>query len=242
MGLSRNVRVRHSASAGRSVQRKHTGGSDRARFAGCTFLFYIVAGIASMVLFSQATGGQEIAAKLASIAHHMLQLRLTIVLGLLQAVCAMVLAVTLYAITRNQDSDLAMPAMIFRVGEGLLGAISTRATLELPWLGTSAGPRAPDAVTVRALGTYLVDGPDWNMAAILFAMGSTLFSYLFLRGRTIPVPLAWTGVIASVLLVVTLPLQMAGFLRGPVTSYVWLPMLAFEVPAAFWLLIKGVRT
>jgi len=35
---------------------------------------------------------------------------------------------------------------------------------------------------------------------------------------------------------------MAGFLSGPVTSYVWLPMLAFEVPLAFWLMIKGVRT
>ena len=213
-----------------------------ARIAGFTFLLYIVAGIAGVVLFSQATGGGEVTAKLASIAQHILQLRLSIVLGLLQAVCAFVLAVTLYAITRNQDSDLAMLALVFRVGEGLLAAIATRATTQLLWLGTSAGPKAPDAVTLRALGTYLVDGPGWNMAAILFAMGSTLFSWLFLRGRTIPVPLAWTGVIASVLLVVTLPLQMAGFLSGPVTSYVWLPMLAFEVPLAFWLLIKGVRT
>jgi hypothetical protein len=213
-----------------------------ARIAGFTFLFYIAAGIASMVLFSQATGGQEITAKLAGIAQHVLQLRLTIVLGLLQAVCAFLLAVTLYAITRNQDSDLAMLALIFRVGEGLLAAISTRATLELLWLGTSAGPNAPDAVTLRTLGTYLLDGLDWNMAAILFAMGSTLFSYLLLRGRTIPVPLAWIGVVASVLLVVALPLQLAGFLRGPATSYVWIPMLAFEVPLGFWLLIKGVRT
>jgi hypothetical protein len=80
------------------------------------------------------------------------------------------------------------------------------------------------------------------MSAILFAMGSTLFSYLFLRGRTIPVPMAWLGVVASVLLGVGLPLQLAGFLRGPVTSYMWIPMAAFEVPLGFWLLIKGVRT
>jgi hypothetical protein len=80
------------------------------------------------------------------------------------------------------------------------------------------------------------------MPAIFFAMGSTLFSYLFLRGRTIPVPLAWLGVVASVLLVVGLPLQLAGFLSGPVTSYLWIPMAAFEVPLSFWLLIKGVRT
>ncbi len=209
-----------------------------ARIAGFTFLFYIAAGILSLVLFSQATGGQEITAKLASIAQHALQLRLTIILGLLQAVCAIVLAVTLYAITRDQDSDLAMLALTFRVGEGLLNAISTRETLEL----TSAGPKAPDAVTLRALGKYLLDGPDWNMSAILFAMGSTLFSYLFLRGRTIPVSLAWLGLVASVILVVGLPLQLAGLFRGPLTSYMWIPMAAFEVPLAFWLLIKGIRT
>lgn len=213
-----------------------------ARIAGFTFLFYIVVGIASILLFSQATSGEAVTAKLASIAQHVLQVRLTIVLGLLQALCAIVLAVTLYAITRDQDSDLAMLALIFRVGEGLLGAVSTRATLELLWLGMSAGPKAPDAATLQALGTYLLDGPDWNMSAILFAMGSTLFSYLLLRGRTVPVPLAWIGVVASLLLVVGLPLQLAGVLTGPVTSYVWIPMVAFEVPLGFWLLTKGVRT
>jgi len=213
-----------------------------ARIAGFTFLFYIVVGIASMLLFSQATSGEVATEKLASIAQHVPQVRLTIVLGLLQAVCAIVLAVTLYAITRDQDSDLAMLALIFRVGEGLLGAISTRATLDLLWLGTSAGPKALDAATRQALGTYLLNGPDWNMSAILFAMGSTLFSYLLLRGRTVPVPLAWIGVVASLLLVVGLPLQLAGVLSGPVTSYVWIPMVAFEVPLGFWLLIKGVRT
>lgn len=213
-----------------------------ARVAGFTFLFYIAAGIASVVLFSRATGGQGVTAKLASIAEHLFQLRLVIVLGLLQAVCAIVLGVTLYAITRDQDSDLAMLALIFRVGEGLLGAISTRTTLELLWLGTSAGPKAPDAVTLHALGTYFLDGPDWNMAAILFAIGSTLFSYLFVRSRIIPVPMAWLGVVASVLLAVGLPLQLAGFLRGTVTAYMWIPMVAFEVPLGFWLLIKGVRT
>jgi len=212
-----------------------------ARIAGFTFLFYIAIGIASMVLFSQATSGETITAKLASTAQHVLRVRLTILLGLLQAVCAIVLAVTLYAITRDWDSDLAMLALTFRVGEGLLGAISSRAPLDLLWLGTSSGPKAPDAATMQTLGTYLLHGPDWNMSAILFAIGSTLFSYLLLRSRTIPVPLARLGVVASILLVVGLPLQLAGFLSGPVTSYIWIPMAAFEVPLGFWLLIKGVK-
>jgi hypothetical protein len=52
-------------------------------------------------------------------------------------------------------------------------------------------------------------------AAIFFAVGSLLFSWLLLRGRMIPVPLAWLGVLASVLLVVILPLQLAGLFDGP---------------------------
>lgn len=213
-----------------------------ARIAGFTFLFYIVAGISGMMLLSWATRADGITAQFATIAQHALQVRLTLLSDVLQAVCAIVLGVTLYAITRDQDSDLAMLALTFRVGEGLLGAVATRGTLELLWLGTATGPHAPDAITLQALGTYFLNGPRSNMPAIFFAIGSTLFSYLFLRGRTIPLPLAWLGVVASVLLVVGLPLQLAGFVSGSTVSYLWIPMLAFEVPLAFWLLVKGVRT
>ena len=69
-------------------------------------------------------------------------------------------------------------------------------------------------------------------------MGSTLFSYLFLRARSIPAPLAWLGVLASVLLLVALPLELVGFIK--VTFLMWIPMLVFEVAFALWLLIKGV--
>jgi hypothetical protein len=72
-------------------------------------------------------------------------------------------------------------------------------------------------------------------------VGSTLFSWLLLRGRLIPVSLAWLGVVASILLVVGLPLQLADVLHGPVTQLMWLPMAAFEIPLGVWMLIKGVR-
>jgi Domain of unknown function (DUF4386) len=77
-------------------------------------------------------------------------------------------------------------------------------------------------------------------AAIFFAVGSMLFSWLLLRGRLIPVALAWLGVLASVLLVVGLPLQLAGVLHGLVTQLMWIPMAGFEIPLGFWLLFKGV--
>lgn len=210
-----------------------------ARIAGFTFLFYIAVGISGLILSSRASAGEGVAAKLAAMAQHATAVRVVIVFGLLECFSALVLGVTLYAITREQDRDLAMLALVCRAAEGLLGATGIPRTLSLLWLATASGTAAVDPAAANALGAYLLRG-GVAFSAIFFAVGSALFSWLLLRGRMIPVPLAWLGVVASLLLVVVLPLQLAGFVGGLVTSLVWLPMLAFEVPLALWLLIKGV--
>lgn len=59
----------------------------------------------------------------------------------------------------------------------------------------------------------------------------------------VPISLAWLGVVASVLLVVGLPVQLSGFFAsGPVFDIMWLPMAVFELVLGPWLLIKGVNT
>jgi hypothetical protein len=216
-----------------------------ARIAGFIFLLYIATGITSMVLSGQTTSGVEgTAAKLASIAQHASLVRVNIVLTLLCAGYALVLAVTLYALTRDQDRDLAVMALCCRVGEGVvIAAVSPLPTLALLSVATAGTPAAgADAAAGNAIGALLLKMEGWTgiIAATCFALGSALYSYLFLRARSIPVPLAWLGVLASILLVVVLPLRLAGFIQGPVTNFVWLPMLVFEVALALWLLTKGV--
>jgi len=226
-------------------QRKVARVGKAARIAGFTFLFYIAAGIASLILFSRAPDAEGIAAKLASIAQHTTEMRVSVLLSLPICFSALVLGVTLYSITREQDPTLAMLAMICRVAEGLVG-IFFPTTLGLLWLATSTSAQALDIGAVNALSAFLLQMGAWSLSAIFFAVGSTLFSWLLLRGRMIPVALAWLGVLASVLLVVILPLQLAGLFggsvnwSGPVTWLMWLPMLVFEVALALWLLIKGV--
>jgi hypothetical protein len=56
----------------------------------------------------------------------------------------------------------------------------------------------------------------------------------------IPLGLAWLGLVASALLVIGLPIRLAGWLPDRVAMLIWLPMLAFEVPLGLWLLTKGV--
>src|SRR5690349_811872 len=143
-----------------------------ARIAGFTFLFYITVGMLSMVLFNPAAGVDGIAAKLAAIAEHTTQVRIGICLNLFCSFSALVLAVTLYRITRDVDPDLAMLGMACRIGEGVIGAIFMFADLGLLWLATAAAPNAPDAATAQALGALLFKVGDWSptIGAIFFAV------------------------------------------------------------------------
>lgn len=214
-----------------------------ARLAGFTFLLYIAVGLAAMALDQRATMGEGIAGRLANLATHATAYRTTLVLTVLMGLCALVLAVTLHALTREEDAELAKLAMFCRVGEGLVGLAGIPAALGLVKLATSeaAAPGTGTAGTA-ALSGYLLSVGDGNalVCSILFAVGSTLFCWLFLRARLIPSVLAWLGVFASVLLVVALPAQLGGALAGPATGCVWMPMVLFEVVFALWLMIKGV--
>jgi hypothetical protein len=215
-----------------------------ARLAGFMFLFYIVTGIAGMFLFSPATRGETTAAKLASVAQHATLMRVDVVYSLLMMMNPFVRAVALYAITRDYDRDLALLALLCRIAEGVIGGgMSAIANWVLLSAATTAvGATGADAAAANALGDVLLKsrGVLPLIAATLFAIGSTLYCYLFLRARTIPVSLSWLGVFASVLLVVGLPLQMAKFIGSPVTALMWIPMAVFEVAFALWLLVKGI--
>lgn len=213
-----------------------------ARLAGFMFLFYIFTGITSLILFNRATGGFEGAAEqLTSLARHPSLARVTVVLGLLTCIDALALAVALYGLTRDQDRNLAVLALSFRLGEGFVNAMSAIGTLQLLSVATAAAAAsAADAAAANALGATLLKAEDssYLISASLFAIGSTLYSYLFLRARSIPVWLAWLGVLGSLLLVVALPTQILGLIKSPVTQIVWIPVAVFEVVLGLWLLIK----
>ena len=212
-----------------------------ARVAGFAFLIYIAAAFTGMILERKASSGEGIAAQLAGIARNVPAMRLAVMLQLIGCFCALVLAVTLYAITRDAGPDLALLAMICRVAEGVIGAVSLPTTLGKLWLATAAGAEAPDPATAGALGAFLMKLPrsDFALPAIFFAVGSTIFACLLLRGRIVPAALAWLGVLASILVVVLLLPQLVGITFGAVNQLMWLPMLAFEVSLALWLIFKG---
>jgi len=105
-----------------------------ARIAGLTYLVYIALAYRQ---WSCSTGPATpgTAARIARIAQHASDVRIVLVLTLLTCFAALLLAVSLYGITRDEDRDLAMLALSCRVGEGVLNAMGPMATLGLLWLG-----------------------------------------------------------------------------------------------------------
>jgi hypothetical protein len=218
--------------------------ASNARIAGATFLAYIVTGVLDGALFAKVSMGSDAASKLASLAQHPTTVRLCALLELLTFFEAAALGVTLYALTRDEDVDLALLAFGCRLAEGVLGATAAVGTMRLISVANAAAQArgSGDLQAARALGASMLaqGGSSGTIGAICFAVGSAIFAYLFLRSRSIPVGLAALGVAASILLVVALPVQVAGFLPRALVWPIWMPMLAFEVTLAFWMLIKGV--
>src|SRR3954452_405394 len=146
-----------------------------ARIAGFTILFYMAIGVTVMILMNRATNAEATAAILARIAEHALDVRVAVLLELLECFSAVVLAVVLYWITRDEGHELAMLAMICRVSEGVLGAVGLRNTLGLLWLATAgAGTGGPDVATANRLGDYLLmpSQSAVNIGGLFFAVGS----------------------------------------------------------------------
>jgi hypothetical protein len=194
-----------------------------------------------LTIYSRATKGDGIEAKLAQIAAHGSDVRLTVILTVACTFIAFVLAIALWNITRDEDPDIATLGLACRIAEGLPGAIFIPGALGLLWLTSAAGSNALEPATARAIGELLLESQDWSgiIAAIFFAVGSTAFAYLFLRGRIIPVPLALLGLAGSIVLAVSLPLELAGYISRDVVAVMWYPLAAYEIPLGFWLLIKG---
>lgn len=167
---------------------------------------------------------------------------LRIILTLIGQFSALVLAVTLYALTRAYDPDLAMLGLVCRTAEGIIGATLLPVSLAFGSTAAVGGTLASPVAATSDLTSLLASVRAWNtvVSALFFAVGSTAFAWVMLRRRVIPTGLAWLGVVASALMVVALTLQLAGVVQGRVVAIASLPIVLFELPLGVWLIAKGV--
>jgi hypothetical protein len=215
-----------------------------ARLAGFMYLFIMAAYLLRAFIASRF----EVPGNLVETAHRIkgaeLVYRIGLSLGILETLCAVLLAMGLYVVVKPINNNLALLALIFELVYVAVGGVFSM--IGFVFLKLRMGPDSAGALDERQLSIFAdlhssASSVGVNGCCIIYGAGSILFFYLFLKSNYIPRFLAALGLLASVLV----PITGFVFLIFPQPSQMlllgWVPIFAAELSVGLWLLVKGVN-
>lgn len=218
-----------------------------ARLAGFLFILFMCSSLFGELYLR---GPRLVPNDAAQTAHNIVAaerlFRLNIALRLLTSLGNVVLLWALYVVLRPVNRNLALLGAFWRLGECVMfGVVALNEILVLRFLlGDAPYMRAFTAEQLQALARVflLLHHPGGEIAGIFYALGSTVFAWLWFQSRYIPRVLSALGILASAVLGSVLLINMVypSFESSMGVAY-WLPIAVFELVLGFWLLIRGIR-
>lgn len=170
--------------------------------------------------------------------------RIGSVIHLLTFASDAVIAVALYVVLRPVNRNVALLAAFWRLANCAILAVSILNDFAaLRFLSGADYLRAfePEQLQVLARVFISVRAAGFQVGFVFLGLGSTVFSYLWLKSRYIPRGLAAWGIFSSLLLALgTLAIMVFPGLAVVGLTYM-APMFFYEVGLGLWLLIKGLR-
>jgi len=171
--------------------------------------------------------------------------RISIASDLLTVVGVIILVLALYVVLKPINRNIALLATFWRLAENFTLAVITLNGFAMVALvrGTDS-VQAFDANQLSTLvsALYRVWGAGFNIGFVFLGLGSTVFSYLWLKSGYIPRPLAILGIVASLLLgLINLASMVFPPLANTLGMICMMPMFFYEVGLGLWLLVKGLE-
>jgi uncharacterized protein DUF4386 len=208
-----------------------------AVLVGALFLISTATFIFSNALITPLLGSPNFLAEVST--HSQLMIAATLI-GLIEGVATVGIALALYPILKWQHPALALGYAGMRIAELAVAAVGFGlGGLLLVTLSATA----PNGANSEMLGTLLVALRPWTLMLVYVytAIGGLMLSYMLLRTRLVPRGLSVLGLIGYVALLVASVLDMLGFIdlvAGP--GLVWLvPGGLFELLLPIWLFARG---
>ena len=216
--------------------------SDRntPRLLGAAFLLQAVASLVSgLFLLQPLIVSGNIIDSMTNIANNALQMRASIVVEMITAIGIVILGVLLYLTLKKQNMKIALVALgLYLIEAALLAAsrIPAFSLLRISQESVIAGHPA----YLQTLGNLLYESLDfgYSLHMLVFALGATLFYYLFFKSGFLPRVLSLWGLIAAPLALIGILFVLFGY---DVPIVVFLPNLPFELTIGVWLMVKGIR-
>ena len=217
-----------------------------AKVAGFMYLFTLVtANFAEFYARGQLIVPFDPAQTARTIAASARLFRLGTVSNLMTFAGCVILLVALYVVLEPINRNVALLAAFWRVAESSIFALITLTDFAaLRLLSGADYLRAFDTQQLQVLAYTFVALHDagYLIGLVFFGLGSTVFSYLWLKSRYIPRALAALGILSSlVVVIVTLAIMVFPTLAAVVVPVYFAPIFVFEVTLGVWLLVKGIR-
>jgi hypothetical protein len=216
-----------------------------AKIVGFLYLFAMAISIFGESVRGRLILPQDAVQTASNIAGSEALFRLSIVGDLIIYVCDIILFWGLYVILKRVNRDIALLAAFFRLVEtAILGVTTLTAFIALRLLSGADYLRVVDTAQLQALarGFLSVYGIGLSVGFVFLALGSAVFSYLWLKSRYVPRGLAWLGIFGSLLLaIMSLVTMVFPVVWDRVGMLYMMPMGLYEVGLGLWLLIKGLR-
>jgi hypothetical protein len=210
------------------------------RLLGAAFLLQAIASLVSgAVLLQPLIVPGNITDSMTNISNHALQMRASIVVEMITAIGIVMLGALLFVTLRKQNGNIALVALGLYLIEAALLAASKIPAFSLLRISQES-VRAGHPAYLQTLGNLFYESQSfgYDLHMLPFALGATLFYYLFFRSGFLPRVLSLWGLIAAPLALVGTLFSLLGF---DVPVFVFLPNLPFELGAGLWLMVKGIR-
>ena len=212
--------------------------------AGVCYLLTEVTAIGGMLLYGPVLGNPQF---IVSTSADDTGVRLGAFLEVLLAIVVVGGAVTLYPIIKRQQESFALGYVAGRLAEATIiavGAISLLAVLTLrqDWAGAT-GAEGAGAVS---LGNALVAVHDWTFLfgpKLALGVNTVLLAHLMYRSQLVPRVIALLGLFGGGLVFASGTAVLFGLYEDLSTVGVLaaMPVLAWELSLAIWLIAKGFR-
>jgi len=212
-----------------------------AIFVGVMFIFATVSAILGLLFYQPMLAGPDY---LINGAAHTNQVLLGVLMELVLVCTAIGTAIGLFPVLRPYGERIALGHLCFRFLEAVVITIGLVAVLSLSTVSQAfVAAAAPDAAAYHAVGTLLLAVYKWtSMLGPLFFLGvnTLLYSSLLYKSRLVPRPLAVLGLSGATLVFIYALLVLFGIVpQLSVWAILALPIAAYEMILAGWLIVKG---
>jgi hypothetical protein len=210
------------------------------RLLGAAFLLQVIGSLVSgAFLLEPLIVPGNIIDSMTNIANNALQMRASIVVEMITAIGIVMIGVLMYVILKKQNRKIAIVAMGLYLVEAAILAVSRIPAFALLLVSQESVITGHPAY-LQNLGNLFYESQSfgYKLHMLPFALGATMFYYLFYKSGFLPRGLSLLGIIAAPLALIGTLFILLGY---DVPLVVFLPNLPFELGIGFWLIIKGIR-